>query len=202
MRGIPCKEHQSIRSPFPMFFPRHPLKITGSLEVVICFNSGKRTKTVSNITNFTVKFPGSGEIAGVSLPEVLVMRLTLENHLQDQNASLSDKYHRQPAGLSESTFWPSTAILMFTQPHGISVDYLSLLILTISINLFQYLTPCTPLRWHPLDRYYLPRRHIGIAGLSATSLCFYSELTLGASFTLLSRQSNIWKMDTVSLLRH
>lgn len=90
------------------------------------------------------------------LQEVLVLRLTLENH--DQNASLSDKYHRQPAGQGQSTFWPSTATLTFTQPHGITIDYQSQLILTISINLFQYLTPRTPLPWRPLDRYYLPSR--------------------------------------------
>lgn len=83
---------------------KHTLKITGSLEVRICFNSAKRTKTVSHITNFTVTFPGSVEIAEVSLPEVPVMRLNLENHLHDQVAPLSGKSHRQPAGLGESLF--------------------------------------------------------------------------------------------------
>lgn len=200
MGGIPRKEHQSIRSPFPMFFSRHVLKITGSLEAGICFNSGKGKKTVSHITNFTVKFPGSGEIAGVRLPGVLVMRLTLENHIHDQNACLSDKHPRHLLGWVNPCPDPAQPFLGSPSPT-VSLLIIRIYWLTISINLFQYLTPRTPLLWHPLDRYYLPWRYIGIAALSATSLCSYLELTLKASFTLLKRHSNVWKMDPVSLLR-
>lgn len=201
MGGIPRKEHQSIRSPFPMFFPRHLLKFTGSVEAGICFNSGKgKKKPVSHITNFTVKFPGSGEIAWVSLPGVLVMRLALENHVHDQNACLSDTSPRQLLGWLNPCPDPAQPFLGSPSPT-VSLLIIRIYWLTISINLFQYLTLRAPLLWHPLGRYYLPWRYIGIAALSGVSLCSYLELTLKASFTLLKRHSNIWKRDPVSLSR-
>lgn len=111
---------------------------------------------MSHITNFKVKFHGSGEVAGVRLLEVLVMRLPLKNHLQDQNTSPPDKYHKHHTGLCECLLWPR-----HSHPYVHPAPwYLCWLSESTDIDCSHHLVSLSnsphPLLWHPLVRHYLP----------------------------------------------